>query len=100
MIERRSFITGLIALVAAPAIVRAGSLMPVKQMVEPVRAVARDISMPALRGMGLRMGDIITFSGTDMIANRQFVVTYVADDELWFYPGPDGNGKETFAVSI
>lgn len=30
MIERRSFITGLIALVAAPAIVRAGSLMPVK----------------------------------------------------------------------
>lgn len=32
MIEvgRRSFVTGLIALVAAPAIVRAGSLMPVK----------------------------------------------------------------------
>lgn len=32
MIEtsRRSFITGLISLVAAPAIVRAGSLMPVK----------------------------------------------------------------------
>lgn len=34
MIEttRRSLITGLIALVAAPAIVRAGSLMPIKQM--------------------------------------------------------------------
>ena len=30
MIHRRSFITGLISLVAAPAIVRAGSLMPVK----------------------------------------------------------------------
>lgn len=29
---RRSIITGLIALVAAPAIVRAGSLMPVKVM--------------------------------------------------------------------
>jgi hypothetical protein len=29
---RRSLITGLIALVAAPAIVRAGSLMPVKAM--------------------------------------------------------------------
>lgn len=33
MLERRSFITGLISLVAAPAIVRAGSLMPVKAMV-------------------------------------------------------------------
>jgi hypothetical protein len=30
MIERRKFLTGLISLVAAPAIVRAGSLMPVK----------------------------------------------------------------------
>lgn len=30
---RRSLITGLIALVAAPAIVRAGSLMPVKAMI-------------------------------------------------------------------
>lgn len=28
--SRRSFITGLVSLVAAPAIVRAGSLMPVK----------------------------------------------------------------------
>lgn len=35
MIQRRSFLTGLISLVAAPAIVRAGSLMPVKSMVEP-----------------------------------------------------------------
>jgi hypothetical protein len=31
-IERRIFITGLISLVAAPAIVRAGSLMPVRVM--------------------------------------------------------------------
>lgn len=30
--NRRELITGLISLVAAPAIVRAGSLMPVKQM--------------------------------------------------------------------
>lgn len=36
MIEtsRRGFITGLVALVAAPAIVRAGSLMPVKPFVD------------------------------------------------------------------
>lgn len=36
---RRSLITGLAALIAAPAIVRAGSLMPVKQMIEPIREV-------------------------------------------------------------
>ncbi len=32
-LSRRGLIAGLISLVAAPAIVRAGSLMPVKQMV-------------------------------------------------------------------
>ena len=32
MIGRRSFITGLVSLVAAPAIVRAASLMPVKSV--------------------------------------------------------------------
>ena len=32
MINRRGLITGLMSLVAAPAIVRAGSLMPVKNM--------------------------------------------------------------------
>lgn len=36
-LARRSFITGLISLVAAPAIIRAGSLMPVKVMLaEPI----------------------------------------------------------------
>jgi hypothetical protein len=33
MIGRRGFITGLISLVAAPAIVRVGSLMPIRGMV-------------------------------------------------------------------
>lgn len=32
MASRRQFITGLISFVAAPAIVRAGSLMPIKVM--------------------------------------------------------------------
>lgn len=35
MIGRRGFITGLVSLVAAPAIVRAGSLMPVRVVIEP-----------------------------------------------------------------
>lgn len=38
-LNRRSLITGLISLVAAPAIVRAGSLMPVKLM-QPIMPMA------------------------------------------------------------
>lgn len=34
MLERRTFLTGLAALITAPAIVRAGSLMPVRMVVE------------------------------------------------------------------
>ncbi len=36
IINRRGFIAGLAALITAPAIVRAGSLMPVKQMIETI----------------------------------------------------------------
>lgn len=37
MIERRGFLAGLVGLVAAPAIVRASSLMPVKLIERDVR---------------------------------------------------------------
>lgn len=68
MIERRSFITGLIALVAAPAIVRAGSLMPVKRMIEPLATVdaANQIgSQIIVNGLSnhLMVGDVISFDG-------------------------------------
>lgn len=39
-LSRRSLITGLISLVAAPAIVRVSSIMLVKQILEPVLAVS------------------------------------------------------------
>lgn len=39
MIERRGFITGLVSLVAAPAIVRAGSLMPVRVMLPRIEII-------------------------------------------------------------
>jgi hypothetical protein len=44
MNTRRSFITGLISFVAAPAIIRAGNLMPVKSM-EPQGILYRAISV-------------------------------------------------------
>lgn len=47
MIGRRGFITGLVSLVAAPAIVRVGSIMPVRMMpVEPIYGVS-----PAILGL-------------------------------------------------
>jgi hypothetical protein len=59
--SRRSFITGLAALITAPAIVRAGSLMPVKVM-EPVWRVA-GYSEGALGCYGLKLGDLVEFCG-------------------------------------
>jgi hypothetical protein len=52
-LARRSFITGLISLVAAPAIVRAGSLMPVKVMIQPAiryRAISVDEMVEGMMG--------------------------------------------------
>lgn len=71
MIERRKFITGLVSLIAAPAIVRASSLMSV-----------RVLNIPQLR-MFLQ-GDIVTidnvfskdrYTGEKTNKLRQFVVT-------------------------
>ena len=39
MIQRRSFLTGLVSLMAAPAIVRASSLMPIK-LFDPVQSLS------------------------------------------------------------
>lgn len=55
--SRRSFITGLVALVAAPAIVRAGSLMPVNSGLVP----------------GLSLFDLPQYNGVSM----RYIVDYV-----------------------
>jgi hypothetical protein len=69
VIERRQFLTGLIALVAAPAIVRAHNLMPVRQiLIEPS---PYQISVFSGANFSLNVGDIISFTGHD----RLFVVT-------------------------
>lgn len=85
MINRRGLITGLISLIAAPAIVRAGSLMPVKAM---------KLILPTLN-----VGDIVTFGGIKSIDRytglpmnelQQFVVTAKCLGEpLSIYPKVD-----------
>lgn len=42
--SRRSFITGLVSLVAAPAIVRVSSIMPVKQMLPAPEDIYAEIA--------------------------------------------------------
>lgn len=72
-LHRRSFITGLVSLVAAPAIVRAGSLMPVKVMIEPY-------------GIGPMMTAVRDFSGfPPMTYNRfgQVTITSWLDAMAW-----------------
>lgn len=79
--NRRGFITGLISLVAAPAIVRAGSLMPIKaEIIRPLRQfvvtgvsdyiqLAPYTSFDVLYGvvkikncLDVKLGDIVTFA--------------------------------------
>lgn len=53
MISRRGLITGLISFVAAPAIVRVSSLMPVKVLVPDLNEETLQDLYETLRGFGL-----------------------------------------------
>lgn len=70
--SRRSFLTGLgAALVVAPAIVRAGSLMPVKQMVNVPRQYGMSASVAW--GEALDAGMFGNFPGCMLVRwNNQF----------------------------
>jgi len=82
-LPRRSFLLGLASLIAAPAVVRAGSLMPVK---------APKWIQPTLIGNfdGFNIGDVITFEGLAYSEYnlKQFVVTGF-DNGLTFIPDPN-----------
>lgn len=73
MIARRSFLTGLASLIAAPAIVHAGNLMPVKALTD-YAFVGEQAMIEVLWGMsGCSIGDVLTIQGID----QQFIVTSV-----------------------
>lgn len=93
--NRRQLITGLISLVAAPAIVRAGSLMPVKQM----------LPLPVSTGDGIHLSPTgyarLRFDGEDYLArildsgiSEPFNVTIPAGSQFSvrsLRPNVDGN---------
>jgi hypothetical protein len=78
-LPRRSFLLGLGSLIAAPAIVRIGSLMP----------VSNKFMQPIVKGnfTGISIGDVITFEdiGSTKGKLKQFVVTGI-ENGLSFYP--------------
>lgn len=77
MIERRSFLSGIIAACAAPAIIRtAGLIMPIRPPL---------VDNPFGASMGLRMGDIVTITWTPRGEVSQWRVLWsaVGDPNSW-----------------
>lgn len=68
--SRRTFLTGLgAALITAPAIVRAGSLMPVKQMVDLPEGLVRIEGLIASEYDWVTVGTYYTIIGVDQHNN-------------------------------
>jgi hypothetical protein len=84
MIHRRGLITGLISLIAAPAIVRASSLMVVKALVIP----SHPVYASGLSASGLSMGDLVEFPDAPGfptgISPGPYYVVGVADHNSYF----------------
>lgn len=83
MLARRGFLLGLCATLAAPAIVRASSLMPVRAFKAAHGDLIVDVSYqsghviaitPA--AYGLAVGDIITFEGIGVLRRMQTTDAY------------------------
>ena len=72
-ISRRSLFTGLAALVAAPAIVRATSIMPVKAM--PVQ------SLITLEATGAEFADAVTITGRDQFGRIVREIVRISDGQ-------------------
>lgn len=60
ILPRRKFITGLVSLMAAPAIVRASSLMPVKVVIDPwINYTVMPLFPPCYIGMMININNEI-----------------------------------------
>jgi hypothetical protein len=89
-ISRRGLITGLVALVAAPAIVRVSSIMPVKAMIEPAFD-ASDITWTACGGDQNSISYMMWYdekgNGGAVVFERDIDLARAVDRGLSFTPG-------------
>lgn len=89
-LSRRGLITGFVSLLAAPAIVRAGSLMPVR--VWTPAAIPAGFGLRITTAHGLRNGDIVvidglpTWLGMERAEAVRFTVTGVLDETVYVQP--------------
>lgn len=90
--NRRSFIAGLGAVFAAPAIVRASSLMPVKVLAP---TAPNEYFFHTYAG-GFSVGDIINIACQR--AGGQFVVTGVCHDGIAVYPSLLREGRRLLSA--
>lgn len=102
MINRRGLITGLISLVAAPAIVRASSLMPVK-VIKPISYMTLDdyaerIMLPMIEKMQEQIASSIMYGESyfkyslngiapviEPIANNRIFISKEEALKIWPY---------------
>ena len=91
-ISRRSLITGLISFVAAPAIVRVGSLMPVKVIEdEPILAILPSMWRD-LQARWSKMAEIEEYVRRESLAVCGFYQVGKKDapsDCVWIIPGTE-----------
>lgn len=82
--SRRSFFTGLASLIAAPAIVRAGSLMPVKapRVVFTLADYDR-IMKPILDKMAQQIADNIMNGGAVLVNSELGLLSFIAPQDLY-----------------
>jgi hypothetical protein len=76
---RRSFLGAILAAAAAPAIVKAELIMPVRKILappDPVAELRKVGAMSIISTVGLKVGDVITIAGVaGCHALQQFIVT-------------------------
>lgn len=94
MINRRSLITGLISLVAAPAIVRVANIMPVKQMLTLDIADVEWAVMPPnanwhlsfwCSGRDWKMGDVVEMHGQRFAVDGIETMTNGTTGRVWHH---------------
>jgi hypothetical protein len=80
--DRRSFLKGLGLIIAAPAIVRASSIMPVKSYAPYLDLGGRStyVSYPVDASYnGLRLGDWVEFTGLDQYGQPKKEMCFVTE---------------------
>jgi hypothetical protein len=82
-LPRRRFLTGLVGLVAAPAVVKAVNLMPVKTWLEPNRITRRYMDIQAIRDKNVLLvpGNVGLYAKDGEVYFRGIIVKIVTPEK-------------------